>query len=314
MKKIKLGISTCLTGERVRYDGQAQRDTFLMDTLSKFVEYTPVCPEADCGMSIPREAMHLVGDINDHRLMTIKTKQDMTPQMNRWIKPTLKSLAREELCGFIFKSKSPSSGLYRVKIFREGNSTPLKQGTGIFTAAFIKRFPNIPVEEAGRLQDQMLRECFIDKVCAYSAFQELNKKPRLKIKDLMAFHASFKYSIMAHNPASVSKLGKLLSGENSNAREVASLYLSGLMEALSVRATRKKNTNVLDHLSGYFKKDLSSVEKEELHRLISGYHDELYPLLAPLVLLRHYAVIYDNKYLQGQYYLNPDPLQLNCRF
>ena len=314
MNKIKLGISTCLTGEKVRYDGQAQRDSFLMDTLSTFVEYTPVCPEVDCGMSIPRQAMRLVGDIDNPRLLTIKTKQDMTPQMNRWIKPTLKKLAGDELCGFIFKSKSPSSGLYRVKVYKEGNGTPLKQGTGVFTAAFIKRFPDIPVEEAGRLHDQLLRECFIDKVCAYSRFKELQKKPRLRLKELMDFHASFKYSIMAHNPTCVAKLGKLLSGGNTSAKDAAALYLTGLMEALGGRATRQRNTNVLDHLSGYFKKELSSVEKSELHRIISGYHDGLYPLLAPLVLLRHYAVIYKNEYLLGQYYLNPDPLQLNCRF
>jgi len=314
MKKIKLGISKCLTGEKVRYDGQHQRDSFLMDTLGKFVEYTPVCPEADCGLSIPREAMRLVGDLDHPRLMTVKTQQDITPQMNKWIEPTLKGLAKEELCGFIFKSKSPSSGLYRVKVYKAGEAMPLKSGTGVFAAAYIKRFPDIPVEEEGRLNDPALRECFIDKVCAFARFQEICSKPRLKVKDLMDFHAAFKYNLMAHNPAQVSKLGRLISGPSVDVKTVAPAYLSALMKALSTPATRKKHTNVLDHLSGYFKKDLSPVEKDELHRIISGYHDELYPLLAPLVLLRHYAVIYNNEYLLGQYYLNPDPLQLNCRF
>ncbi len=303
-----------MTGEPVRYDGQSQRDSFLMDTLVKFVDYTPVCPEVECGLPTPRNAMRLVGDVDNPRLITIKTKQDMTAQMNSWIKPTLKELEKKDLCGFIFKSKSPSSGLYRVKVYQENNSAPVKQGTGLFAAAFTKRFPDIPVEEAGRLNDQLIRECFINKVSAYSVFRDLQKKPRLKLKDLMDFHASFKYSIMAHNPASVSKLGKMLAVKSPNVKELSALYLSGLMEALSVRATRKKNTNVLDHISGYFKKDLTAVEKEELHRIIAGYHGELYPLLAPLVLLRHYAVIYDNQYLLQQYYLNPDPLQLNCRF
>ncbi len=314
MKKIKIGISTCLTGEKVRYDGQHQRDSFLMDTLGKFVEYTPVCPEADCGLSIPREAMHLEGDIDNPRLMTIQTRQDITPQMNRWIEPTLKKLAKEKLCGYVFKSKSPSSGLYRVKVYPGGDAIPVKAGTGIFAAAFVKKFPDIPVEEEGRLCDPALRECFIDKVCAYDRFQELCKKPRLKVKDLMDFHAAFKYNIMAHNPAQVSKLGRLINGQSVDVKTVAPLYLSELMKALSTPATRKKHTNVLDHISGYFKKELTPVEKEELHRIIAGYHDELYPLLAPLVLLRHYAVIYQNDYLLGQYYLNPDPLQLNCRF
>lgn len=314
MKTIKIGISKCLTGERVRYDGQPQRAPFLMDTLARFVEYVPVCPEVDCGMSIPREAMRLVGDVSKPLLMTNKSNRDMTSRMKRWIKPALKTLAQEELCGFILKSKSPSCGLYRVKIYKEENSIPLKKGGGVFATAFAKHFPDIPLEEDGRLHDQMLRECFIDKVCAYARFKELQRKPDLKLKELMDFHASFKYSIMAHSPARVSELGKLLSGGNSKVKEVAALYLTGLMKALTQRATRRKNTNVLDHLSGYFKKELNAIEKEELRRIISGYHAELYPLLAPLVLLRHYAVVYNNEYLLKQHYLNPDPLQLNCRF
>jgi len=314
MEKIRLGISKCLTGAKVRYDGQHQRDSFLMDTLGKFAEYIPVCPEADCGLSIPREAMRLVGEVDHPRLMTIRTQQDITPQMDRWIEPTLKRLARENLCGFIFKSKSPSSGLYRVKVYQTGEAMPLKSGTGLFAAAFVRRFPDIPVEEEGRLSDPALREAFIDKVCAFNRFQEICRKPRLKVKDLMEFHAAFKYNIMAHNPAQVSRLGRLLSEPAGDVKAVAADYLSELMKALSKTATRKRHTNVLDHISGYFKKDLTSVEKEELHRIIAGYHDELYPLLAPLVLLRHYAVIYQNEYLLGQYYLNPDPLQLNCRF
>lgn len=314
MKTIKLGISRCLTGERVRYDGQQKRDSFLMDTLGRFVEYVTVCPEVDCGLSVPREAMRLVGDPQDPRLLTNKTGRDMTPQMNRWVKPTLKELAKEDLCGFVFKSKSPSSGLHRVKVYRPNDSTPLKQGRGIFAAAFTERFPDVPVEEEGRLNDPLLRECFIDKVCAYSEFQELLAKPRLKLKDLTAFHASFKYSIMAHNPAQVSPLGKLLANNEGPVRSVASEYLSELMKALDNRATRRKQTNVLQHISGYFKKLLPSVEKEELHEVIDGYFNELYPLLAPLVLLRHYALIHENKYLLGQRYLNPGPLQLNCKY
>ena len=314
MKKIKLGISKCLTGEKVRYDGQQKRDSFLMDTLGRFVEYVPVCPEADCGLPIPREAMRLVGDPENPRLMTIKSQQDITPRMNRWMKPVLKNLAEEELCGFVFKSKSPSSGLHRVKVYREADSTPLKQGRGIFAAAFVKGFPDIPVEEEGRLNDPLLRECFIDKVSAYAGFQELLEKPGLKKKDLTDFHAAYKYCIMAHNPSQVSTLGKLLAEGKGNIRSLALEYRAGLMGALSATATRRKQTNVLDHLSGYFKKQLTAVEKQELHEIIAGYHEELYPLLAPLVLLRHYAVIHNNSYLLEQRYLNPGPLQMHCKF
>jgi uncharacterized protein YbgA (DUF1722 family)/uncharacterized protein YbbK (DUF523 family) len=313
MKKIKLGISKCLTGERVRYDGQHQRNRFLMDTLSEFAEYVPVCPEADCGLPIPREAMRLVGDPENPRLLTIKSGRDITPQMNRWVKPVLRDLAKEDLCGFVFKSKSPSSGLHRVKVYQEGNSTPKKQGRGIFAAAFVERFPDIPVEEEGRLNDPALRECFIDKVCAYSEFQALLKKPGLKKKDLTEFHAAYKYCIMAHNPAQVSELGRLLAQGGGGPKKVASVYLSGLMKALDRTATRRKQTNVLQHLSGYFKKQLSVVERDELHRIINEYYEGLYPLLAPLVLLRHYAVIYENKYLLGQRYLNPGAMQMHCR-
>ncbi len=315
MNTIKLGISRCLTGESVRYDGQHKRDSFLMDTLSRFVDYVPLCPEAECGLPIPREAMRLVGDPANPRLQTIKSERDITPQMNRWIAPTLKQLAGERLCGFVFKGKSPSSGLYRVKVYPGGSgSTPAKSGTGIFAAAFIKAFPDLPVEEEGRLNDPLLRECFIDKVSAYAEFQELLDRPRLKVKDLTDFHAAYKYCIMAHSPGDVSRLGRLLAEGGGAPKKIAAEYLSLLMKALDARATRRKHTNVLDHLSGYFKKELSAIEKEELHRIIAGYHDELYPLLAPLVLLRHYAVIHDNRYLLGQRYLNPGALQLNCRF
>jgi len=127
MKKIKLGISTCLTGEPVRFDGQHKRDSFLMDNLGRFVEFLPLCPESECGLPTPRDAMHLVGDVDNPRLVTIKSGEDITPQMQRWIKPTLQQLAEAQLSGFIFKSKSPSSGLYRVKVFTSANSMPQKK-------------------------------------------------------------------------------------------------------------------------------------------------------------------------------------------
>jgi uncharacterized protein YbgA (DUF1722 family) len=234
--------------------------------------------------------------------------------MQRWIKSTLQQLAEAQLSGFIFKSKSPSSGLYRVKVFTSANSMPQKKGTGMFAAAFIKAFPDIPVEEEGRLCDPALRECFIDKVSAYSELQDLMNETHLKRGDLTDFHAAYKYCIMAHNSAQVSKLGHLLASSTERVENIALEYRAALMRALSTTATRRKHTNVLDHISGYFKQELSSIEKRELHEVIEGFHDGIYPLLAPLVLLRHYALIYDNKYLLAQRYLNPGILQLNCRF
>ena len=162
-EKIKLGISACLMGQNVRYNGGHAHDPFLTQTLGRYVAYVPVCPEVECGLPVPREAMRLMGNPENPALVTIKTGIDMTGQMKTWARNRLDALQNENLCGFIFKSKSPSSGMERVKVYDE-SGVPSNSGVGIWARMFMDRFPLLPVEEEGRLHDPVLRENFIQQI------------------------------------------------------------------------------------------------------------------------------------------------------
>ena len=313
MEKLRLGISTCLLGLPVRYDGGHKLDHYLKDTLGQYVEFVPVCPEVECGLPVPREAMHLAGDINAPRLVTIHTGIDQTDKMKSWMTGKLDELEKEKLCGFIFKSKSPSSGRYNVKVFG-GNGIPVKQGVGLFARAFVERFPLIPVEEEGRLNDNVLRENFIDKIMVFSRWRDYEEKDS-SIQGLVEFHSRHKYMLMAHSSDSVKVLGQIVAGYNrKNLAAVKDRYLEALMKALDYKVTPKKNRNVMMHIMGYFKKNLSADEKQELLNLIDGYVDELFPMLSPLTLLRHYTRKYNSEFLLQQYYLDPSAEELQLKY
>ena len=312
MERIKLGISTCLLGEPVRYDGGHKLDRFLRDTLGLYVQYLPVCPEVECGLGVPRESMHLEGDPQAPRLVTTRTGHDVTDQMTAWAERRVKELEMEKLCGFIFKSNSPSSGMERVKIF-DLNGMPRKIATGVFAGTFMKHFPLVPVEEEGRLHDPALRENFIERIFVLNRWREMVDSGG-GINSLIDFHTSHKLLIMAHSPKHSSALGKLVAAAKAiPGDELYRQYQSSLMEALKLRATVKKNTNVLQHLMGYFKKQLSADEKEELLEVIDFYHRGHFPLIVPITLINHYVKKYDQPYLRVQHYLNPHPLELQLR-
>jgi len=310
--RIKLGVSSCLLGNPVRYDGGHKHDRYITDILGKFMDFIPVCPEVEAGFGIPREAMRLLGSDDGVRLITQKTKIDQTDRMNFWIKGKLTELEKEDLDGFIFKSDSPSSGMERVKIY-DDRGYSRRTGSGLFAKAFMERFPIIPVEEEGRLNDIGLRENFIVRIFAFRRWKELiRSNPGLA--DFIDFHAKHKYLLMAHNPSMQKKLGKLVSDiKKINRRDFISGYETMFMGALRHKATVKKNVNVLQHMAGYFRNELNSGEKRELKEIIEQYGRELIPLIAPLVLIRHYVNIYDEKYLAGQYYLEPNPVELKLR-
>jgi uncharacterized protein YbgA (DUF1722 family)/uncharacterized protein YbbK (DUF523 family) len=312
MDKIKMGISRCLLGENVRYDGGHQHDRYLTDTLGNYFEYIPVCPEVEYGLPIPREALRLVGKPENARLVTIKTGIDHTDGMLEWASGKLKELEKESLCGFIFKSKSPSSGMQAVKVYGP-SGMPVHKGVGIFAGAFIKRFPLLPVEEDGRLHDLALRENFIERVFVYKRWQDLQKKGKT-IKNLIDFHTNHKLLVMSHSPKHYSVLGKLVA--NAKAYKGDGLYekyILTLMEGLRLIATVKKQTNVLQHIMGYFKKQLSADEKKELLEIIDNYHRQLVPLIVPITLLTHYVRKYCDTYLERQHYLHPHPVELMLR-
>jgi uncharacterized protein YbgA (DUF1722 family)/uncharacterized protein YbbK (DUF523 family) len=312
MEKIRIGISACLLGQNVRYDGGHRHDRYLTDTLGRWFEWVPVCPEVECGLGVPREAMHLVGDPENPRLVTIRSGIDHTDRMQDWAAGRLEALAQEGLCGFIFKSRSPSSGMAAVKVY--GVSGPaVKKGVGIFAGAFMRRFPLIPCEEEGRLNDPVLRENFIERIFVYGRWRELEKRGPA-VKDLIAFHRDHKLLILSHSPKHVTALGRLLADpDRSDQGNLQERYVGLLMEGLRLTATVRKQTNVLQHMAGYFKKRLTDDEKRELGEVIGNYHRGLIPLVVPITLISHYVRLYDEPYLKGQVYLTPHPLELMLR-
>ena len=311
-QKIKLGISSCLLGEKVRYDGGHKLDYYLKDTLGQFVEWTPVCPEVECGLSVPREAMRLTGTPDALRLVTRRTGIDYTEKMQQWAQGRLGELEKEDLCGFIFKSRSPSSGMRGVKVYNP-SGIPSTSGVGIFARAYMEHFPLAPVEDDGRLNDPHLRENFIERIFVFKRWKELLRKAG-RLRDLVDFHSDHKLLILSHSPKHYSSLGRLVANAKTYPKEsLQSDYLKILMDGLKLLATIKKNTNVLQHMMGYFKEQLQPDEKKEMLEVIEEYHRGLVPLLVPVVLVRHYVRKYDEPYLKRQYFLHPHPVELMLR-
>ena len=312
LTKIKLGISSCLLGEKVRFDGGHKWDRFITETLGKFVEFFPVCPEVECGLGIPREAMHLVAAPEGPRLVTVRTQVGYTERMLAWARKRVVDLEHEDLCGFIFKSDSPSSGMERVKIY-SGKGMPAKTGVGMFAREFMQHFPLLPVEEEGRLHDPGLRENFLERLFSLKRWRDtlaLGPKPG----HLVDFHTRHKLLIMSHSPNHYVLLGKLVAQiKGIPLPELYEQYETQLMEALRLKTTIKKNVNVLLHVMGYFKKNLSPTEKEELLEIIDEYRKGYVPLIVPVTLLNHYVRKYDQSYLKDQYYLHPHPIELKLR-
>ena len=312
MEKIKLGISTCLLGEKVRYDGGHKWDQYLTDTLGQYVEYTPVCPEVECGFGIPREPFRLVGDCENPHLVTSRTNHDHTERMIQWAKRKVMELKKENLCGFIFKSGSPSSGMERVKVY-DPNGIPAKNGVGIFARIFMEHFPLLPVEEEGRLHDPSLRENFIERIFTLRRWRESLARGENR-GTLVDFHTRHKLLTLSHSPKHYQIMGKLVAqAKDLPPKELYRQYQILLMEALFLKATPKKNSNVLLHMMGYFKEQLSPDEKQELLEVIDHYRQDYIPLIVPVTLIHHYVRKYDQPYLKEQVYLNPHPMELQLR-
>ncbi len=310
--RIKLGISSCLLGEKVRYDGGHKLDHYIRETLGRYVEWVPVCPEVGYGLPVPREAMRLVETAEGPRLMTSLTGVDHTEGMKKWAAGRLDELEKEGLCGFIFKSKSPSSGMRGVKVYHPAG-VQVRTGVGIFAEAFMKRFPLMPVEDDGRLQDPALRENFIERVFVFRRWQEFQGSGG-GIKDLVSFHTEHKLLILSHSINNYRVLGAMVAGAKRFRPDRLQLdYIENLMNGLRLLSTAKKNTNVLNHMLGYFRKMISADEKQELIEVIEDYHRGFVPLIVPVTLIKHYVRKYDERYLARQHYLNPHPVELMLR-
>lgn len=311
---IRLGISACLLGRKVRFDGQHKRDGYLVETLGPFVKWVPVCPEVEVGMGTPRETIRLEGDVEDPRLVAPKSGTDHTDDMKRWSAERLKGLDAEHLHGFILKRASPSCGAFRVKVYQQPHGMATPKGQGLFARALMEAWPLLPVEEEGRLNDPGLRENFFERVFAWHRWREFVENDNTP-KGLVAFHTAHKMTVMSHSVEKYRGLGRLVADLKSQPwASLRNQYGTDLMIALKVLSTPRKHANVLYHLAGHLKNVISSAAKQGLVGEIEDYRQGLAPLIVPLTLLKHHLTINElPDWTQQQVYLNPYPKELMLR-
>ena len=309
---LRIGVSRCLLGDEVRYDGGHKRDEFLVDVLGRYVEWVPICPEVEAGMPIPREAIRLVGDPRKPRLQTARNGHDVTDLLTTFSERRVQELESLELSGYVFKKGSPSCGIERVRVFNPHGMSP-RDGIGVFARAFMERFPLIPVEEEGRLCDPVLRENFIERIFSYQRWHALQRGSVTR-HAIVEFHTIHKYALLAHSRAHYESLGRLVAqAHRVRPKELLQRYGELFMGALRVKATARKHVNVLNHLVGHFKTTLQPAERTELNGVIEDYRRGLVPLVVPLTLVKHYVIRHDITYIRNQVYLNPHPTELMLR-
>jgi uncharacterized protein YbgA (DUF1722 family)/uncharacterized protein YbbK (DUF523 family) len=309
---IRIGVSACLLGRQVRYDGGHKRDRYMTETLAAFVDWVPVCPEIEVGMGAPREAIQLLEDEGLLRLVGTRSGTDHTDAMRAYARRRVGQLAKENLSGFILKKNSPSCGLERVPVHR-GTGRVTQTGRGLFAAALAERFPTLPIEEEGRLGDPHLRENWVERVFAYRRLQGLWARG-WRIGDLVEFHAAHKLVLMAHSPEIWRSLGRLVAGAKRLTRPaLRARYERDFMAALTRLATPDRHANVLQHILGCFGGGLEEASRRELLGCLRDYRLGRVPLVVPLTLVSHHVRVLDVEYLKGQVYLSPHPKELALR-
>ena len=305
--KIKVGVSSCLMGEKVRFDSGHKKNAYINDILSEYFEFSTFCPEVEIGLGTPRETIRLVQVEDQVRCVGTKTPDlDVTEKLiasadsqKDW---------HQQLCGYILKKSSPSCGMERVRLYK-GNH-PDKTGVGLYAKRLMDNFPQLPVEEEGRLGDARLRENFIQRVYVYSRWKTLMAE-NLTMQGLQQFHAQHKYIFMSHDQVLAKELGALLARKGTqDIQDLADHYLASMMDLLKIIATRKTHVNTLQHLQGYLKTHINSDDKQELLFNFDQYRKGLLPLIVPITLLRHYFRRFPNDYITNSYYLQPHPGEL----
>ena len=307
----QIGISSCLLGQKVRYDGTAKRNRWLVDRFGEFVDYRPICPEMAIGLGTPRPPIRLVGTPGNARVLGVEDPSvDVTEALEDFALNTAGQLGG--ISGYVFMSKSPSCGMERVKLYAD-NGYATKQGVGAYARVLMRSLPNLPCEEEGRLNDALLRENFVNRVFAYRRWQSLRARG-LDAKALIDFHARHKYMLMTHSQAAYQRLGRLLSHlKGVDLNRIADAYEAELMTALKRRVGRKRHVNALQHIQGYLKDRIDGDDKKELTESIEAYRREEVPLVVPMKLLRHYFRRHPDHYIDRQWYLDPYPESLGLR-
>ena len=311
-QEISLGISACLVGQKVRYNGEHKRSSYCMNQLSKHFQFKPVCPEVGIGMGTPRAPIRLVGNIDGYRVKgTDDPELDVTDQLYQYGQDRAWELS--DISGYILMQKSPSCGMERVKVYH-ANGHPLGKGEpGMYAKALMETNPLLPVEEEGRLHDPVLRENFISRVFAYHRWhRDVVSNPSYQAVE--QFHALHKYILMAHDPQNYSELGRIVAqGKKVSLENLMSEYFSLFMTVMKLKANRKSHTNVMLHLLGYLKRSVSGEDRQQILQLIEEYRQGILPLVAPMSLLRHFIKRHGSDYIKNQYYLMPHPEELGLR-
>ena len=312
-EKIKIGMSSCLLGEEVRWDGDHKHDQYVRDVLGSYFDYVSICPEVDVGMGVPRETVALYGTLENPKMITKRSKTDWTKKMNHYTKDRIHELTKENLCGYVFKSKSPSCGIGKVPIYSEFGSSRMRHGSGMFASSFVKVFPLVPVEDEGRLHDPVIRENFIVRIFCFHRLQLLVRKS-FSIGSLVRFHTRHKFLILSHSRKKYDDMGELVANAKKiKTAELKTHYSKLFMAALTYKSTPKKNTDVLLHMTGFLKKILTREEKKNILSVIEDYRNELLPLVVPVTLIYHQVKKHNIEYLLDQVYLNPHPKELMLR-
>lgn len=304
---IKIGISSCLMGENVRFDSGHKRNSFIMNVLTPHFEFVPFCPEVDIGLGTPRETIRLAIIDDETRCIGSKSQDlDVTDQLKECADQQMHW--HQQLCGYIFKKDSPSCGMERVRLYK--NDTPDRSGVGIYAQTLMQNFPHLPVEEEGRLGDAVLRENFIQRVFIYARWKSLTEAD-FSWKSLTDFHANHKYIYMSHDQKSAKELGNWLANNSKTAlTELKDTYLDKMMSLLKKRASRKTHTNTLQHIQGYLKNGLEKDDKQELNDVIGQYRQGTLPLIVPITLLRHHFRKNPHPYISNSLYMQPHPSEL----
>jgi uncharacterized protein YbgA (DUF1722 family)/uncharacterized protein YbbK (DUF523 family) len=309
--EISIGVSACLLGAKVRFDGGHKRDRYINDLLTEHFNFVPFCPEVAIGMGTPRQPIRLVDDQGNIRAIgTREADRDYTTQLNEYGTRVAETL--DSLCGFVFKKDSPSCGMERVKVYAD-NGIPDKKGTGLFADKIMKKNPLLPVEDEGRLNDPVLRENFINRVYVYSRWKNLLDIGISK-SALLDFHTRHKYLLLAHNQQAYRDLGRMLSSlDKANLAELSQQYIRRVMAVLKQRASRKTHVNVMQHLLGFLRPKLDVNDRAEMLDTIKAYARGEYPLVVPITLLKHHFRCNPHPFVNRQVYLDPHPRAMMLR-